>query len=92
MQVDDELNYQELSDLIGLVYDSALEQQQWSSFQSRIHDLFPGFMSFCATFDGPKMLGVYNPGNFVEQPMHNIYETSTDEGRYSAPDDVTESF
>ncbi len=87
-----DIEAQELSDLIGLVYDSALEPQQWSSFQRRIHELFPGFLSMSYTFDGPKVLGMYNPGNFVEQPQQDIYETVTDEGRYSAPDDVTESF
>ena len=76
-----ELNSQQLSDLIGLVYDSALEPEQWSSFQRRIHDLFPGFLSISQTFDGPKMLGNYNPGNFVEQPLQNVYETFTDNGR-----------
>ena len=69
-----------------------MEPEQWSSFQRRIHDLFPGFLSISQTFDGPKILGNYNPGNFVEQPLQNVYETFTDDGRYDAPDGMTESF
>ncbi|WP_299722376.1 helix-turn-helix transcriptional regulator [uncultured Tateyamaria sp.] len=86
------LSHQDLSDLIGLVYDSALETNQWSSLQRRIHGLFPGFLSMCQTFDGPKVIGAYSPGNFVAQPLQSVYETLTDDGRYEAPDDMTESF
>ncbi|UWR21210.1 helix-turn-helix transcriptional regulator [Sulfitobacter sp. S190] len=33
---------EELSDLIGLVYDSAFEQAQWHAFMTRICEMFPG--------------------------------------------------
>ncbi|PTX54642.1 DNA-binding CsgD family transcriptional regulator [Litoreibacter ponti] len=91
MQTVNDIGPQDLSDLIGLVYDSALEPEQWSSFQRRIHELFPGFLSMCQTLDGPKVMGIYNPGNFVEQPLQDFYETTTDEGRYVATDGITDT-
>ncbi len=83
---------QELSDLIGLVYDSALEPEQWSSFQRRIHELFPGFISSSQTFDGPKLIGSYNPGNLVEKPQQASYDALTDDGRHLNSDGMIDSF
>ncbi len=39
------------SDLIGLVYDSALEKGQWNSLLARIHALCPGHVAAVTTFE-----------------------------------------
>ena len=46
------LSPEELSDLIGLVYDSAFENVQWQSLLTRISKLFPGVGCCAYGFDG----------------------------------------
>jgi len=46
------LSPEELSDLIGLVYDSAFEENQWKSLIDRLCALFPGTMACVYGYDG----------------------------------------
>jgi DNA-binding CsgD family transcriptional regulator len=87
-----DLSQQQLSDLIGLVYDSALELQEWSSLQRRICDHFPGFIGTSQTFDGPKLIGSYNPVNLVEEAKQATYDEVTDDGRMRDSEDMTDAF
>ncbi len=54
----------ELSELISLVYDSALEPDQWSRLCARILQMFPGHVSLIQTFEAERALGVYSPIGF----------------------------
>lgn len=87
-----DLSHQQLSDLIGLVYDSALEPQQWSSLQRRICDHFAGFVGTSQTFDGPKLIGSYDPVNLVEEAKQATYDEMTDDGRMRDTEDMTDAF
>lgn len=46
-----QLAVEQASDLIGLVYDSALEKGQWKSLMARIRDLCPGHVAAVTTFE-----------------------------------------
>ena len=46
----------ELSDLIGLVYESAFDTPQWSALLNRISALFPGTAGLVVPFDGDVMM------------------------------------
>ena len=50
---------EELSELIGLVYDSAFEEVQWQSLLKRITELFPGIGGIAWGYDGDTMLPEY---------------------------------
>lgn len=54
-----DLSPEELSDLIGLVYDSAFEEDQWKSLIDRLCDLFPGTMACVYGYDGEFVLPQY---------------------------------
>ncbi len=56
----------DLSDLIGLVYDSALEEDQWCSLKERLHQMFPGFWSGTVAFIGPNFLPM-DPASFYNE-------------------------
>ena len=53
------LTPEELSDLIGLTYDSAFEDQQWSSLLRRICTMFPGVDATAYGYEGDTMLPEY---------------------------------
>ncbi|WP_076444626.1 helix-turn-helix transcriptional regulator [Roseivivax lentus] len=62
----------ELSDLIGLVYDSAFEAQQWKSLIDRIAQLFPGIGAIVYGIDGEMMLPEYASTDlpqFIVEPV-----------------------
>jgi DNA-binding CsgD family transcriptional regulator len=50
---------EELSDLIGLVYDSAFEEVQWKSLIDRIAARFPGLASAVHVHEGARFLPAY---------------------------------
>ncbi|MEE2945616.1 MAG: helix-turn-helix transcriptional regulator [Pseudomonadota bacterium] len=50
---------EELSELIGLVYDSAFEEVQWQSLLKKITELFPGIGGIAWGYDGDTMLPEY---------------------------------
>jgi DNA-binding CsgD family transcriptional regulator len=74
------LNPEELSDLIGLVYDSALEPDQWRSLRDRICEMFPGYVSLTATFDGLRVVGSYSPTGFITPEAEHHYESLGSQG------------
>lgn len=70
----------ELSDLIGLVYDSALEPKQWQSLLVRLNMLFKGFMGAVYTQEGEKFIGMYNPDGF-NTLSQSVYDRHTVDGK-----------
>ncbi|MCK0142760.1 helix-turn-helix transcriptional regulator [Aliiroseovarius sp. F20344] len=73
---------QELSELIGLIYDSALEQNQWERLLQKICEMFPGHMALTGTFDGGHFLGGYSPSGFMTEKFKSMYEARWDEGHF----------
>ena len=53
------LSPEELSDLIGLVYDSAFEEVQWQSLLTRLTELFPGVGAFAYGLDQETILPAF---------------------------------
>jgi len=78
MQV--EISLDTLSELIAIVYDSALEPDQWKTFNTRIIEMFPGFVASVLTRDGNRLLGVYSPVGFNSH-VRSIYDDITEEGQ-----------
>lgn len=70
----------DLSDLIGLVYDSALEKTQWKALLAELSSRFPGFMGAVYTQEGEKFVGMYNPDGF-NHFSQAVYDQYTIEGR-----------
>lgn len=64
------LTPEELSDLIGLTYDSAFEEQQWQSLLRRICGMFPGVGAVAYGYEGdtllPEYAGTISGGLFTE--------------------------
>lgn len=69
-----------LSDLIGVVYESALEPTQWKALLATLNDRFPGFMGAVYTQEGEKFIGMYNPDGF-NSFSQTVYDQYTIEGR-----------
>lgn len=70
----------DLSDLIGLVYDSALEKSQWKGLLAELSARFPGFMGAVYTQEGERFVGMYNPDGF-NHFSQAVYDQYTIEGR-----------
>lgn len=70
----------DLSDLIGIVYDSALETRQWQSLLARLNQQFPGFMGAVYTQEGEKFIGMYCPDGF-NTASREVYEKHTKDGK-----------
>jgi DNA-binding CsgD family transcriptional regulator len=83
MQV--EISLDTLSELIALVYDSALEQNQWRGLNARIVEMFPGHVATVLTRDGNRLLGIYTPVGFNSR-VQSLYETMTEEGQLTDAD------
>ncbi len=75
-----EISLDVLSELIALVYDSALEPDQWRELNARIVEMFPGHVSAVQTRDGERMLGLYSPTTFNSR-IASTLEAMTDDGR-----------
>lgn len=58
-----DLSAEKMSDLIGLVYDSAFEEVQWRSFLREISELFPGVGAIAWGYDGDYMFPEYANGS-----------------------------
>ena len=74
------LTPEELSDLIGLVYDSAFEEQQWRSLLHRISNMFPGVVGLAYGYDGDTMLPEYistKPGGIVTESVELTFKSVT---------------
>ncbi len=70
----------ELSDLIGTVYDSALETRQWQSLLAELNTRFPGFLGAVYTQEGEKFIGMYSPDGF-NTDSRAVYDRHTDDGK-----------
>lgn len=68
-----------LSDLIGLVFDSALEPNQWQRLNARIIDMFPGHAGMVLTFDSGKMIGVYDWVGFTRTAIATLDQIEAEE-------------
>lgn len=71
---------QDLSDLIGVVYDSALEPRQWQMLLTDLNRRFPGFMGAVYTQEGEKFIGMYSPDGF-NTASREVYEKHTKDGK-----------
>lgn len=83
----------DLSELIGVVYDSALEKMQWNMLLNELNDRHPGFMGAVYTQEGERFVGMYNPDGFnafsqsvydqytVDGKVHGIEEDQNDHRR-----------
>ncbi|WP_317054982.1 helix-turn-helix transcriptional regulator [Roseovarius rhodophyticola] len=71
---------QELSDLIGVVYDSALEPKQWQQLLVTLNQKFQGFMGAVYTQEGEKFIGMYNPDGF-NTASQEVYDKHTKDGK-----------
>jgi DNA-binding CsgD family transcriptional regulator len=56
------LSPEKLSELIGLVYDSAFEKDQWTSFLQKIGQMYPGVGAVAWGHDGNEMFPEYTGG------------------------------
>ena len=82
----DSVDLQKISDLIGLVYDSALEPMQWKALLAALSERFPGFMGAVYTQEGEKFIGMYNPDGF-NNFSQSVYDQYTIEGRVQGIND-----
>ena len=73
-------NLTELSELIGVVYDSALEPQQWQMLLARLNEIFAGFMGAVYTQEGEKFIGMYSPDGF-NTASKSVYDQHTLDGK-----------
>lgn len=71
---------QDLSDLIGVVYDSALEKRQWQMLLADLNRRFPGFMGAVYTQEGEKFIGMYSPDGF-NTASQAVYDKHTKDGK-----------
>ena len=70
----------DLSVLIGVVYDSALEPRQWQMLLTDLNQRFPGFMGAVYTQEGEKFIGMYSPDGF-NTASRSVYEKHTRDGK-----------
>ncbi|SEN70774.1 DNA-binding transcriptional regulator, CsgD family [Roseovarius tolerans] len=54
-----EISHEELSDLIGLIYESALEDPQWKRFLDRMAQLFPATSAMVLGHQGNRLFPAY---------------------------------
>lgn len=82
----------ELSDLIGLVYDSALENNQWQSLISRITHLYPGFFGWTSSFHNEYWMGMYTADGFNELLLEKWDTERTEQDRVfpDMPDELND--
>ncbi|UWQ15129.1 helix-turn-helix transcriptional regulator [Aliiroseovarius sp. M344] len=87
-----EIDAQELSDLIGLVYDSALEKNQWQSLITRVTEMFPGFFGWTSSFHNEYWLGMYTADGFNDLLLERWDAERTDEDRVftEMPDELND--
>ena len=72
---------QDLSDLIGLVYDSALEPNQWKTLLDRLCKMFPGHVGHLMTYENFRMMGYYSPISFADPSFKDRLDVLLDDGR-----------
>ena len=80
------LSPEDLSDLIGLTYDSAFEQVQWTSLLRRLCEMFPGIHALAWAYDGDTLLPEYaNPGteSFFTEKIEFDFKNESKHGSLS---------
>lgn len=87
-----ELSLAELSDLIGVAYDSALEKNQWQTLISRITEMFPGFFGWTSSFHNEYWLGMYTADGFNDLLRERWDTERTEEARVFSemPDELND--
>ena len=87
-----EISLAEMSDLIGVVYDSALEKNQWQMLISRITEMFPGFFGWTSSFHNEYWLGMYTADGFNDLLREGWDTERTDEARVftEMPDELND--
>ncbi len=82
----------ELSELIGVVYDSALENNQWQSLITKITGMFPGFFGWTSSFHNEYWLGMYTADGFNDLLLERWDTERTDEDRVftEMPDELND--
>lgn len=82
----------ELSDLIGIVYDSALERNQWQKLITAITDRFPGFFGWTSSFHNEYWLGMYTADGFNDLLLQHWDSERTAEDRVFSemPDELND--
>lgn len=70
----------DLSALIGVVYESAMEQTQWKMLLASLNELFSGFMGPVYTQEGERFVGMYNPDGF-NSFSQAVYDQYTIDGK-----------
>ena len=84
--------FEEASELIGLVYDSALEKSQWQSLVGRMFSLCPGHVAAVTTFEDEEWKSSHVPslpdGEHGEQILDVM--NAAEEGRLEQPPDLHE--
>lgn len=82
----------DLSDLIGLVYDSALERNQWQSLITRITGMYPGFFGWTSSFHNEYWLGMYTADGFNDLLLErwDIERTEQDRVFTEMPDELND--
>ena len=87
-----EIDAHEMSDLIGVVYDSALEQNQWQSLITRVTEMFPGFFGWTSSFHNEYWLGMYTADGFNDLLLERWDVERTEEDRVFSemPDELND--
>lgn len=87
-----ELSVQESSNLIGLVYDSALETSQWQRLTARLGEMCPGHVSAVVTFEDARWVSSHvaalpegGHGDAISELMDDV-----EEGAVRQPDDLND--
>lgn len=87
------LSVSEASDLIGLVYDSSLEKNQWSSLVGRLFALCPGHVAAVVTFEDARWVSSHVPtlpggehGEKITELMEDV-----EAGEVTQPDDLNDA-
>ncbi len=87
-----EIDPLELSELIGLVYESALENNQWQALITRITGKYPGFFGWTSSFHNEYWLGMYTADGFNDLLLERWDTERTDEDRVFSemPDELND--
>ncbi len=70
-----------VSEVIGLVYDSALEKEPWSRFMAYVVDAFPGFVGGIQTYENENIFGRYAHVGFDDFQLRFFRKLASDDGR-----------
>ena len=83
------ITQEQLSDLIGVAYESAFEERQWEGLLTRLHQLFPEIGGIAYAHDGDTMLppvaAIRSDGrNWWEDAIRFVTKNTDDVGAFEA--------